>query len=65
MAGDAPTCPVRLDYLAEGEVAGDEESIQNSLDRRGSSYNAGQDMADIQVEDPLEESKEALKLLKI
>ena len=32
VAGDAPTCLVRLDYLAEGEVvadAGDDGNIQN------------------------------------
>jgi hypothetical protein len=42
VAGDAPTCLVRLDYLAEGVVtgAGDEESMQNSWDKMGSSYNA-------------------------
>ena len=42
VAADAPTCLVRLDYLAEGVVAGavDDENIQYSLDRMDSSYNA-------------------------
>jgi hypothetical protein len=63
--GDAPTCLDRLDYLAEGEVvadAGDDGNIQNSLDRKGSSYNAAKDMAGTQAEDPREESTEALGL---
>ena len=66
VAGDAPTCLVQLDYLAEGEAvahAGDDGSIQNSLDRKGSSYNAAKGMAGTQAEDPHEESKEAQGLL--
>ena len=65
VAGDAPTCLDRLDYLAEGEVvgdAGDDGNIRNSLDRKGSSYNAAKDMAGTQAEDPREESKETLGL---
>ena len=68
VAGDGPTCLVRLDYLAEGEVVADAEddgNIQNSLDRKGSSYNAAKGKAGTQAEDPHEESKEALGLLKI
>ena len=68
VAEDAPTCLVRLDYLAEGEVvadAGDDGNIQNSLDRKGSSYNAAKDKVGTQAEDPHEASKEALGLLKI
>lgn len=70
IVGDAPTSLDRLDYLAEGEVvpdAGDAEddgNIPNSLDRKGSSYNAAKDMAGIQAEDRLGESKEALGLKK-
>jgi len=64
---DGPTCLVQLDYLAEGVVgdAGDDEDILYLLDRRGSSYNAGQDMAGKQAEDLREESKEDPELLKI
>ena len=62
---NAPTC---LDYLAEGEVVADagdiedDENIPNSLDRKGSSYNAAKDMVDTQAEDPRGESIKALEL---
>ena len=68
VAGDGPTCLDRLDYLAEGEVVGDvgdDGNTQNSLGRKGSSYNAARDMAGRQAEDPHEESRGALGLLKI
>ena len=64
--GDAPTCLDRLDYLAEGEVVGDaEDDNRNSLDRKGSSYNAEKDMAGTQAEDLREESREALGLQRV
>jgi hypothetical protein len=66
VAGDGPTCLVRLDYLVEVVAdAGDDGNIPNSLDRKGSSYNVGKDMAGRQAEDPREESKEALELQKL
>ena len=61
----------RLDHLVEGEVvanaedvedAGDDGNIPNSLDRKGSSYNAAKDMVGTQAEDLRGESKEALAL---
>lgn len=66
---DAPTCLDRLDYLgevvADAGDAGDDENNPNSLDRRGSSYNAGKDMAGTQAEDPRGESKETLGLQRL
>lgn len=65
---DGPTCLDRLDYLAEVEVeedvedVGDDVNNLNSLDRKGSSYNAAKDMAGRQAEDQREESREALGL---
>jgi hypothetical protein len=66
---DDPTCLDRLDYLAEGEEVvadvGDvehDENNPNSLDRKGSSYNAAKYMAGTQAEDRRGESKEALGL---
>lgn len=67
---DGPTCLDRLDYLAEVEVeedvedVGDDVNNLNSLDRKGSSYNAAKDMAGRQAEDQREESREALGLEK-
>lgn len=65
---DGPTCLDRLDYLAEVEVeedvedVGDDVNNLNSLDRKGSSYNAAKDMAGRQAEDQRGESREALGL---
>ena len=65
---DGPTCLDRLDYLAEVEVeedvedVGDDVNNLNSLDMKGSSYNAVKDMAGRQAEDQREESREALGL---
>jgi hypothetical protein len=68
---DGPTCLDRLDYLAEVEVVADVVDVvddgnnPNSLDKKGSSYNAGKDMAGTQAEDLRVESKEALVLQRL
>ena len=46
--------------MADAGDAEDDENIPNSLDRKGSSCNAGRDMVGTQAEDPHGESKEAL-----